>query len=331
VDLGFTQADLAKSEGVKSLIEDQLMKMNLEKSMETVNQDREARTPKVPVGKGPWMVMTAAGLGAFFAPFGLALLWELRIKRVSDSKTIQENARLPIIGEIATLPSRRRSGSAHGNPGLWLFEESVDNMRTGITLSEELKDAQVIAVTSASSREGKTSISAQLAVSIARASGHKTLIVDGDMRSPDLHIIFDAEDGKGLADVLTGSCTLDEVIVPTHSPNLDLLPAGHLRTSPHKLVSTSFSNGMLTELRKRYRYVVIDTPPLLSAAESLVMAKAADVSLVCAMRDVSRIDQVERAYGRLLEVDAKPAGIVLNGVPARAYSYSYGKYDYARS
>jgi tyrosine-protein kinase Etk/Wzc len=75
--------------------------------------------------------------------------------------------------------------------------------------------------------------------------------------------------------------------------------------------------------------VIIDCPPVLAASESLVLAAMADATLVCVLRDVSRIDQIKKAYGRLLLSGAKPLGLVLNGVPTKSYAYHYGSYAYA--
>ncbi len=86
--------------------------------------------------------------------------------------------------------------------------------------------------------------------------------------------------------------------------------------------------SLLEEVRSLYRYVIIDTPPVLAAGEALVFAKAADASLICTMRDVSRFDQINRAHERLVAANAQPIGVVLNGVPVKQYAYRYGSYGY---
>ena len=115
-----------------------------------------------------------------------------------------------------------------------------------------------------------------------------------------------------------------------------MLTAGRLQTNPHKLIGNAFRD-ILEEARKQYRYIVIDSPPVLAASESLVLCKVADASLVCAMRNVSRLDQVHMVCSRLQAAGAKPAGIVLNGVPTKRYAYDYGygygygyRYGYVR-
>lgn len=328
VRFGFVRSELARSEQVLTLISDEILKLELQGELPSVREFRKARTPTKPTGTGPTKKVLMFAVPLFFLPFGLALLWEWKLKRVNDLGSIKDTAKLPIVGEIATLPGRHRAFSADGNEGLWLFEESVDSLRTGLTLSEDMQGVTAIAVTSACSQEGKTSISAQFALSLSKATGKRTLIVDGDMRAPDLHIVFDTGDDVGLADVLEEKCTPEEAIVPTFSENLDLLPAGQLKSSPHRLVGNGVLASLITKLKEQYSYIVIDTPPILSAAEALVMAKAADVSLVCAMRNVSRVDQVRNAFDRLTKADARPVGIVLNGVPVRRYAYAYGKYSY---
>jgi tyrosine-protein kinase Etk/Wzc len=84
--------------------------------------------------------------------------------------------------------------------------------------------------------------------------------------------------------------------------------------------------SLLEKIRPSYRYVIIDTPPVLAASEALVFAKAADASLICTMRDASRMEQVNMAYERLTAAQGNPIGVVLNGVPSREYAYRYGRY-----
>ena len=96
--------------------------------------------------------------------------------------------------------------------------------------------------------------------------------------------------------------------------------------SPHRLLGKDKLRCLLEKLACSYRYVLIDTPPALAASEALVIAAASDASLLCVMRDVSRIDQVKKAYDCVLAATANPLGVVLNGVSTRSYSYRYGSY-----
>jgi tyrosine-protein kinase Etk/Wzc len=169
-----------------------------------------------------------------------------------------------------------------------------------------------------------------LAVSIASATGRPTLLIDGDMRSPDVHRIFDVDRGPGLSEVLQDECPVEEAIETGFSETLHLLTAGDLNISPHRVLGNNRFGALLKELGGMYDHIIIDTPPILAASEALLMASAADAAILCVRRDFSRLDQVGDAYARLMTAGVKTAGAVLNGIPARHYAYRYGSYYYNR-
>ena len=291
-----------------------------------------AAIPTIPVERIPYKNLFLAAMAAFCVPFGLAVLWEYRLRRVSDSKQLEEQSALSVVGEVASFPVRvgRNKLSERAAHGMRLFEESVDSLRTFLVLAQPMRDVQVLAVTSASPREGKTSIASQLAVSIARATNEPTLVIDGDMRRPDIHEIFGIDLGPGLTDLLADETTFDEAVDKSWSDRVHILPAGKLTTSPHRLLGNGEFRKVLDEARQRYRYIVIDTPPVLSAGEALMLSSAADASLVCVMRNYSRVEQVATTYHRLTAAGANVVGSVLSGVPTKQYSKYYGDYGYGR-
>ena len=136
--------------------------------------------------------------------------------------------------------------------------------------------------------------------------------------------------GPGLGDVLAHKCAFQEAVVTDWSEHLHFLPAGKAHSSPHTLLGNGEWGALLKEARASYRYVIVDTPPVLAAGEALVLASGADASLICAMRDVSRIDQIRRTQERLEAAGARPIGVVLSGIPTKRYAYRYGTYAYAR-
>lgn len=326
LDMIFAERELSRMEIVADRIGERLLLLKANSGgIEQVTKLHDATPPLTPAEKLPTkQLIMFCGL-SLGLPFGLALLWEIRVRRVSHAGDVEQQSKVPVVGEIANLPVQRANGDS-----AWLFEESIDSLRTCLVLSEPLKDARVFAVTSAASQEGKTSVASQLAVSIARSTGELTLLVDGDMRSPDVHNVFHTELEPGLSQLLDGNCSLEDAVITDWSAGLHLLPAGQLHSSPHRLAGSGAFNELMELLRGRYRYIIVDTPPVLPASEALVMAKAADASLVCAMRNYSRLNQIRAVYDRLDAADANPVGVVLNGVPARRYAYSYGKYGYQR-
>lgn len=295
---------------------------------------RWSTAPLEPVRKLPFTELGAVTLASMVLPFGFAFLWENSVRRINSVEQLESKTHIDVIGEISKLPVRRGAQSPGTNLELGLFEESIDSLRTSLLLSDDNQDMQVISVCSAVSGEGKTSVSSQLAVSIARATGQPVLLIDGDMRAPDVHQIFEIPLSPGLSDVLDRKTMLEETINRSWSDHVHLLPAGSLDKSPHKLLGTPEFRTLLDEARLWYRYIIIDTPPVLAASESLVIAKNADGTIVCAMREFSRENHVQAAHARLQTTGAPVIGTVLNGVPVRSYTArygSYGRYGYATS
>jgi capsular exopolysaccharide synthesis family protein len=334
LQLRFKQGELERSEKIYGLIAERIVKLRTERfAPERVVLMQRAVAPAAPVEVFPFRNVMLAALMGFAMPFGLALGWEKLICRVGDASNLEMLSHLPVLGEIAQLPVRRRGvrkSSDQMGMGLRMFEESITSLQTTLMLAEDLRDLRVLTVTSATMHEGKTSVAAQLAMSLARTTCHPTLLIDGDMRSPKLHSIFDVPLSPGLTDVLEKKTPIEEAIVATTCPALDLLPAGDLRAAPHQLLGNGAPAALLESIPEKYRFIILDTPPVLAASESLILATMADATLVCVLRDVSRIDQIKKAYHRLLVAGGKPVGLVLNGVPTKTYAFNHGCYSYVQ-
>ena len=296
---------------------------------DSVRELERAIPPKLPVEELPYKQLGMAVLGGLFLPLILGVLLEVRSRKVDDANQLEARSQLAVLGEIAMIPvrsNRRGQVRSRNHRELRLFEESIDSLSTTLILRENLRSYNVFAVTSALSGEGKTSVACQLSVSISRATGKKVLLIDGDMRSPDVHHLFGRQMTAGLAGYLRGEVGWRDVVDSDWSETVHLLTAGHLRGSPHRLLNGVALETLIAEARQEYDYVIFDTPPILPASEALLFARAADVCLVCALRDRSRIDQLIQAYHRLESAGARVAGSVLSGVPSREYASYYGEY-----
>ncbi len=334
LELEFKRDELNRAGMVYALLAQRVQKLQTEqRAPRQIERRMEAVTPKRPLEEYPLMLMALAGGVAFCCPLLLAFGWEWRIQRLINADQLVAYSNVPIVAEIACFPGRARSNSRalsnRVSRALRQFEESVHNLRTYLVLSEPLAGVRVLAVTSSISQEGKTSVATQLALSFARSGGN-VLLIDGDMRSPDIDTIFDVERGPGLAEVLEGQSTVDEAIYRDWSDDIHILPAGVLSSEPHQLVGNGAVEQLIEKLRGVYSMIIIDTPPVLAASEALVMARAADISLLCTMRDTSRVSQVTTTHKRLVDAGAKPVGAVFSGVPVGSYGYAYGSYDYTR-
>jgi len=336
VELDFAQMELAEKQEVLNLLNRRIVEYRTEDTAPqrvTVVDTAEENFPTAPVQQYPLKMLGLALLAGFVAPFGLAIGWERLVRRISDAESMERQTHLAVLGEVASLPTRsvggRNVSETRLSSAFRLFEESIDDVRTGLALADDLEGMRVLAVTSATKGEGKTSFASQLAVSMARATGKPTLLIDGDLRSPDVHRVFDCQQTPGLAEVLAGQCSADEVIVETGVAELRILPAGKTKVSPQRLVNNGELKQLIAQLRETFDYIVLDTPPVLAAAESLVLNKTADAVVLCALRDLSRSALVRHATDRLTAAGCRTVGSVLNGIPPHRFRYAYGHYVYA--
>jgi capsular exopolysaccharide synthesis family protein len=331
--LEFLTNDLARAKQVADKIEDRMFALRIEylsdNRPEQVLPRYFADVPRAPVEEFPLKSTAMAGLLGLFFPFAAFGIYELLSRRLYQSRQLQDHTRLNLIGEVAALPSRPllSFGSANRRYLKYraIFEESIESLRSVLTVSPEWANVRVLAVTSAVAREGKTSIASQLATGWARHSDSRTLIIDGDVRDPDIHGIFGIERSPGLAEVLRGDCEQDSAIVRWEE-RLDILPAGILMAHPHRLFAGSDFAELIQRLRDRYDRIVIDLAPILPASEVLTMLKSVDGVLLCARKDHSRADQIRRAGERLQQAGIQSVGAVFGGLPCTSYAYQYGDY-----
>ncbi|MCC9601436.1 polysaccharide biosynthesis tyrosine autokinase [Stieleria sp. JC731] len=328
VALDFAKADLEQSMAILQKVSDRLTSIQLESQRgSSVVSVSEATAPSRPVEDMPFKKMVLAGGAGFFVPFLIGLLWEFRVKRITDSQDLERSMVLaPVIGELARAPS---ANVGRNSKGRRVFEESVDSLRANLALSKDTRDARSFAIVSSMSGEGKSTATSQLAISLAKACGKTVLIIDADMRCPDQHDVFGLPLSPGLNEVLREVVSFDDAINKELGDLVHVLPAGKLKASPHRLLSTSAMRELLDKALDKYEYVIVDTAPVLSAGETLAVASSVDSTLVCVMRDLTRMESVVRTTHRLEASGANVVGTIFSGVTHRQYAYRYGDYRYS--
>jgi capsular exopolysaccharide synthesis family protein len=333
VELEFVRADLAREERVFEMIRSRELALQTEmRAPARVRLTRGADVPTMPEVPVPYKMLLMASAVAFAAPFGVALGKEALVRRISDVEQLAQETRLRVLGEIPTLPVRYVAISPKKLTGRlrresYIFAESINSLRTNLAVAENLGRQHVIAITSSVSGEGKTSVATSLAMSITNTTDRPTLIIDADMRAPDVATILKTHNRPGLFEVLSNHCPLDDAIHRVGDSQLYVIPAGRATKSPHRILGVEAIKSLLDELRSRFESIVIDTPPILGASESLVIAKAADAALFCTLCDVSRAKQVRMAVERLEHAGATLAGAILSGTSVKRYACVYGYYE----
>lgn len=199
--------------------------------------------------------------------------------------------------------------------------EAYRTLRTSLLLSRAVSP-RVILIASAAGGEGKTTTAVNTAAALA-SCGATVLLIDADLRRPCCHHALGMESDPGLSEFLTGQ--IDEhPIQSTHIPNLSLLAAGEQVANPTELLTSWLMCKLVQDVRERYDFVVLDSPPLLAVSDGLLLANLADGVVVVAERGRSRTDRVRLAIQRLHQTGALPLGAVLNRGELDGEFYHYG-------
>src|SRR5258706_185327 len=284
---------------------------------------------------------------------GLALLREYMDNTVKSPDDIEALVRLP---SLAVVPAFSESNGDRSRSKLLKgastnghdqrielvaqhlpksqMSEAFRALRTSLLLSQADHPPQVILVTSALPREGKTTAAANLAVTLAQL-GDRTLLIDADLRKPGIGRLLSLGSGKyaGLSSYLAGVSSLDLVTIQHPAiPNLSAIPTGPLPPNPADLLSSQKLTEAIAELRTKFKFIVIDSPPIMAATDAVILSVKADGVLLVVRSGETPKEAFTRTRDLLASVKAHLLGVVLNAVDSTApdYYYSYRYYPYSQ-
>ena len=271
-----------------------------------------ATLPRKPAGAG---VTTNAAIG-LLAGLVLGLILTFTRDRfdeqVREAADLQQVISVPNLGSIPILPTRGRKRSG---PLVTVLDPEGANadafrrLRGAVLLTLRARDAKVLAITSANAREGKSTVSANLAVTMGQA-GHRVCLMSADVRRPTLDQFFQVTGHTGLMDVLDGSVALDDAIVPV--AGLSLLTSGRPHGNPTDLLQSKRMEQTMAALRGRFDYIVVDTPPVLAVADVLGMMSMLDVVILVVSASETTEADITAAQTELRHVGTEIAGAVMN-------------------
>jgi capsular exopolysaccharide synthesis family protein len=311
-----------------------------------------AMIPSTPARPAKARNIALAFLVGLVGGIGLALLREYLDNTVKTPDDVETLARLP---SLAVVPAFGDGASSKKLAGLLTgassnghdkrielvaqhlpeshVAEGFRALRTALLLSQPDRPPQVILVSSALPREGKTTIAANLAVTLAQL-GDKTVLVDADLRKPGIHRLLNLGTGKyaGLSSYLAGVSSLDLVTVPYPAiPNLAAIPTGPLPPNPADLLSSHRLTDAIAELRTKYKFIVMDSPPIMAATDAVILSVQADGVLLVVRSGETPKEAFTRTCDLLTSVKSHLLGVVLNAVDPSApdYYYSYRYYPYS--
>jgi capsular exopolysaccharide synthesis family protein len=294
----------------------------------------DGASPPVRIGTNLKQKIILGFLVGLLLGLGGAFFLEYLDQTIKSATDIERAVGTPVLGLIPQ--ESKLSDGKSGRPIVVLSALSPDDpaveayraLRTNVTFVGAEKPLQFIAVTSPGPGEGKSTTAANLAMTLAQ-SGSRTLLVDGDMRRPLQHKAFGLVQDPGITDVLVGSATTREAIRPGVAENLDVLPSGVLPPNPSELLGSGAMKALVTELRREYDYIVIDTPPVLPVTDAAIIATVADGTILVVKSGETEESAIQRAVEQLTRVRARIAGAVLNGITPR-HDHYYTYYSYRR-
>lgn len=258
--------------------------------------------------------------GALAAALGLTL-WALLDRRVRSVSALGQVTDMPVLGVVPYNRGGWRVPSFVKSPN-GATAEAYRQVRSALRFAAVEHRIGILAVTSSTAGEGKTTASVNLALSFVEM-GRRVLIVDADLRRPNVAATLGLEGAVGLSSLLVRSAEMDDVILET-TMGLDVLAAGEKAPNPAQLLASDRMKELMDELRPYYDLVVVDTAPLLSVADAAIIAQYVDTTIVLVNSRRTTRAQLERCLSALRGVGADVAGLVLNNVrQQKKDSYRY--------
>ncbi|MCU7556117.1 polysaccharide biosynthesis tyrosine autokinase [Alteromonas sp. ASW11-19] len=277
---------------------------------------------------------------AFIVSFGfgvvLAFVLEAMNSGVRSVDDVEKKLGQRMLGLIPTMPRKRRQSiplRAYFANTSHQFSEAVRTLRTSLSLMNIDKPPQAILVTSSVPKEGKTTVSINLAFALGQLDS--TILIDADLRRPSVGKHFGVPNYQpGLSNLIMHTHTLDECLVHDEKSGLDLISAGTIPSNPQELLAGDGFQALVATLKQRYRHVVVDTAPTQAVSDAMVVSKSCDSVIYVVRADSTSEKMIVSGLGRFLQVGHRVDGVVLNQVDLRKsdvaerYGGFYDQYDY---
>lgn len=313
-------------------------------ALNTLTIIEPALLPGSPIGPNiPLLVVTAA-VFALAVAAGAVYLLSYMDSSIKSPEEIKRLTGLPMLVGIPTI-----NGEAYPDKLVTVKQprspvaEAYRSLRTGVQFSTiDRPESTALLVTSPNPSEGKSVTAANLAAVIAQA-GQRVLLIDADLRRPVMHKIFGVNNHAGLTELLRNvklneldECLdswLDKVIQESQVEGLWLLTSGPIPPNPSELLGSNTNRGLLSALKKRFDYVVMDSPPVLIVTDSVVLGAQVDGVILVVDGDRTQKNQLRQSVERMREVNAGLLGVVVNRLSPKMDGYSsyYRYYDYRKS
>ena len=266
-------------------------------------------------------------LSLVFGLFGgvfLAFFAEYFDNTIKTDADIERISHLPVIGKIPiSKTSPKKLINDMSTDGV-AFSEAFRYISTSIQFSNTSRLPKQILVTSPMAQEGKSTISVSIAKSLTSAQ-KKGIIIDADLRRPDIHTLFNLDNSIGLSSFLDGSSEFNGLIKKSPYPGLDVITAGPIPSNPSDLLNSSRIKELIDAMSAAYDYIIIDSAPVLGMSDSLILSTITDCVILVVKANNTPVDALIQTNKALMNINANTVGVILNGVDVKS-GYSYSSY-----
>ena len=322
------QRQVEVAQGIYSDLLKRAQEMQVGRVMALGNTDvvELADTPRLPIKPNVPANLALGLLLGLVVGAGLVLLQEQVDDTVNDEADVIRCADAPV---LAAVPAFEWHGTSAALPALTLNGKVTDaysGLRVNLGFLTPGGRGQAVLVTSSEPGEGKTTTALNLAI-VAAQSGRRVVLVDADLRHSSLRQLMGLTNVRGLSDVLAGQATVAQVARAFEGSGLSLIACGARAPNPADLLDSREMRELVEQLRREADLIILDSPPLLAAPDSLVMADLCDAVVMVCVPGATHGRALQRARGLLNQIGRRVSGVVLNKVrPAGNYGYYY---DYA--
>ena len=293
----------------------------------------QAEVPTHPVKPRKKLNLLLAVMVGLFLGVGLAFFLEYMDNTIKLPEDVTSFLKAPYLGPV---PAFTMNGAKDDIPTELISvhspkstaSEAYRGLRTSLLLSSADNKPRVIMVTSAGPLEGKTLTSSNLAVTMAR-SHQSVLLIDGDMRRPRVHKIFQTAHKKGLSGILVGTDKAVDAVIETPVKGLYLLPVGSIPPNPSELIGSKTMERFIAGLKEKFEIIIIDTPPMTAVTDALLLSQFVDGVMLVTRAGITPRQIIKTSLEQLQAAKATILGVVLNGVNTGRDGYYYSQYYYS--
>lgn len=313
----------------KRQVETDLVSLLKNSNIEIIDEARAPVYPARPNLSLNLLLALMVGLGGGVA---LAFGVEYLDKTFKSPEEVESYLGIPLLGLLPVLQTEtdglKRDTFVYRNPKSTIAE-CCRSIRTRIVLGNPDRQPHTLLVTSASPREGKSTIVVSLGITMAQ-SNQRTLLVDTDLRRPRLHHVFGLTLDKGLTSILEKHMPYEEAVSPTEVPNLFILPSGPIPSNPSELLGSPRMEQVLRELQERFDFIIFDSPPCIAVTDAVVLATKTDGVIFVIKQGSTTKEAAREAHRRLGNIGENLLGCIMNNVDIErdAYGYRYYYYHY---